>query len=164
MNTRKITFQHPAFKYISPLDYWRFVIDYKLQQDPEELGWLEYNKREPGSVAGLLDAFSYMLKTVNREALSEKLIKKLHLLALQNVAMKKDKFPGQFRNNRGVSFGITRGKNGTEKGMDRIFNKKIEAVEYNLYDGRDEVFDSISRRKDECYFLHPKKKFFVLNF
>jgi hypothetical protein len=71
----KIVFAHLAFSDIPPSEYFRLIIDGKLQRNPEEHGWVSYEIREGGSVKSLLRAYAFMLGTVNTKPISEELIK-----------------------------------------------------------------------------------------
>src|SRR6185312_3514759 len=79
----KIKFDHPAFSHLPDEEYWRLIIDGTQQTDPTERGWQKYDEREAGSVRSLLNAFSYMLKTIDKEPLSETLIQEFHRLIFE---------------------------------------------------------------------------------
>ena len=64
-------------------DYWKLVIDYKLQLKSTEHLMLGYNKREPGSVLALMRAYHLMLEIVSHDRrLTVEDIQQLHQTAM----------------------------------------------------------------------------------
>lgn len=150
---KPIQFQHKAFEGISPIAYWRLVIDLKLQESLEELGWLYYDFREKGSVKGLLITFSSMLESlINNEPLTEALIIKWHGLLLGNVSFSPPVIAG-FYHTESVNVGVVLGKNGTKDGMSILFDPEKRPVKFMLLKGRSE-FDDPSEKTDSRYFIH----------
>lgn len=147
---KPIQFQHKAFEGISPINYWRLVIDLKLQ---DELGWLYYDVREKGSVKGLLIAFSSMLESLmNKEPLTEALIIKWHGLLLGNVSFSSPVIAGEYHADP-VNVGVVLGKNGTKDGMSILFDPEQRPVKFMLLKGRSEL-DDPSEKNDLRYYIH----------
>lgn len=59
---------------------WRLLLDLKLQQNPKEQGYIEYEKREPGSLQCMLNAFKFVCDTIQKP-LTPDYIRSIHRIA-----------------------------------------------------------------------------------
>lgn len=82
---------------LDPYQYFRLLTSGKLHR--QDKGWLGYEKREPGAIPALLDAFSYMLDHLELpEGLSVPYLIQLHKIVQSGVRNKKFKAtPGEVR-------------------------------------------------------------------
>lgn len=82
---------------LDPYQYYRLLTSGKLHR--QDKGWLGYEKREPGAIPALLDAFSYMLDHLELpEGLSVPYLIQLHKIVQSGVRNKKFKAtPGEVR-------------------------------------------------------------------
>lgn len=65
-------------------ELFRLFVDVDKQKNPKEQGFIGYERREPGCIQGMHDAFEYMMGSLD-EPLSIEYIKKIHKIAAENI-------------------------------------------------------------------------------
>lgn len=88
-------------------DLWRLFYDGAKQKD--EIGWVNYEVREPGFLAAMTRSFISMLDSIDEE-LSIGILVHLHACATQKVSnLQEGVVPGQFRDQTEIGFGFALG-------------------------------------------------------
>ncbi len=87
-------------------NFWRLFCDSELQS--QELGWYDFEQREPGYLLAMTKAHLFMRQTIN-EPLTMDLIKQLHAKATDNVKhMVKKNHSGQLRHHtESLRYGVS---------------------------------------------------------
>ncbi|GGI82293.1 Fic family protein [Legionella impletisoli] len=113
-----------------PQELWRLFVDAVLQK--KENGWLNYESREPGSIEGMVRAFSFLRESIS-QSLSPDLIRRLHARCSAHFI---DKTPGRFRDGAGVNFGLGYGHNTSMSGLIEVIEEHTPNSTYKVRKGR----------------------------
>lgn len=119
-------------------EIWRLLIDGRLQK--KEQGWIDYEKREFGSVKALLNGLKFVKETIDLPLTSD-LLRELHHACSNNVKkLEANHSPGKFRNESFTSFGLIYDINATVPGLIELYqNMKSDQVSYMLWFGKIEL-------------------------
>jgi|GEM_PF-5924496 len=111
---------------------WRLLVDAKLQKN--EQAWLDYEKREPGSMVSLRKAFDFMVTTLDAK-LNASLIKNVYLRC-RNHKKQYDGSPLDMHHTFGASsFGVSfENGNLTVRGLPEL--EENQKNDYNFCSGR----------------------------
>lgn len=102
----ELTVENPIaeLNLIDPSEYWRIYVDGDKQRNPNEQGWLGYEKREIGCIAAMHNAFLDMLQNWRQPLTTDQIIR-IHDIALSSVKSGSDKVTQGLRDS-GTSTGF----------------------------------------------------------
>jgi len=84
-----------ALKQYPQAELYRLIVDGRLHKN--EKGWVEYEKREPGSIKAAFNGLALAITNINDTILTTNFIEKLHLSCTRNVRGLESKDSGRLR-------------------------------------------------------------------
>ncbi|MFA6303945.1 MAG: hypothetical protein WC627_12550, partial [Legionella sp.] len=126
------------FEDFPPHQIWRLFIDAKLQKS--ENGWLDYEHREPGALMAMLNCIKFLEDNISA-LVNIDLLKNIQKLCSSSVNnLTSEIYPGEFRDNEKVGYGLKMGKNLSLRGFFEL-DSNITQGDKDYYFTHDKIND-----------------------